>query len=142
MIHIMVAGIAGAFMALQGVLNSGVGKAVGMLKATFAVHLAAITAMVPLLLIIREASSGKFTSVKWFYYLGGPLNIAIVYFVAWAVSRIGACRATTAIITCQVLTAAALDHFGVLGLERAPFHPLRLAGVGMLSIGAWLLLRK
>ncbi len=142
MVQIIAAGVAGALMAIQGALNSGMGKAVGMLRATFAVHLAAVAAMVPLLLAAGRLSADGFGAVRWFYFLGGPLSILIVYFVAWAVSGVGACRATTAIVTLQVLAAAALDHFGLLGLERLPFRPVRLAGAAMLSVGAWLLLRR
>jgi transporter family-2 protein len=129
-------------MAVQGVLNTGLGRVVGLLKATTAVHAGGLAAVLLLVLVRTGPSPGGFTSAGWVYYLGGPIGVAIVYLVAASISKIGACAATTAIITGQVVTAAALDHFGLFGLSRAPFHPFKLAGVALLSLGAWILLRK
>ena len=47
--------------------------------------------------------------------------------------------ATTSIIVGQVLTACLLDHFGLFGLEK-PVNWLKLLGVGLLALGAKLLL--
>ncbi len=129
-------------MAVQGVVNSGLGKVVGLLRATLAVHATGLAVTIPLVFIYARQAPGGFASAGWFYYLGGPIGVAIVYSVAASIGRVGACTATTAIIAGQVLTAAALDHFGVMGLQRVPFHPLKLLGVASLSLGAWILLRK
>ncbi|MGE5542056.1 MAG: DMT family transporter [Bacillota bacterium] len=137
-----VACLAGILMAVQGVLNSGLGRIAGLLKATLAVHAAGLAVIAPVVLLYARQAPGRLTGAPWFYYLGGPLGVGIVYFVAASIGRVGACPATTAIITGQVLTAAALDHFGVLGLQRVPFHPFKLLGVAFLSFGAWILLKR
>ena len=37
-------------------------------------------------------------------------------------------------------TAALIDHLGWLGIERIPFSPLKLLGIALLAVGAWILL--
>lgn len=142
MVALAIACLAGILMAVQGVLNSGLGRVAGLLKATLAVHAGGLAVIAPVVLLYARRAPGKLAGAAWFYYLGGPLGVGIVYFVAASIGKVGACPATTAIITGQVLTAAALDHFGVLGLQRVPFHPVRLLGVAFLSLGAWILLKK
>lgn len=142
MIALAIACLAGVLMAIQGVLNSGLGRAVGLLRAVLAVHAGGLAVIVPLTLLRAGRSPSGSAGAGWAYYLGGPIGVGIVYFVAASIGRVGACPATTAIITGQVLTAAVLDHFGVLGLQRAPFHPVKLLGVSLLSLGAWILLKE
>lgn len=141
MLALAAACMAGILMAVQGALNTGLSRFVGLLRAVFAVHASGLIMMIPLVLAIKS-NSGSFSSAKWYYYLGGPLGVAIVYMVAAAISKAGAWRATTAIVTGQVLTAVILDHFGAFGLQKSPFPLVKLLGVAFLSLGAWILLRK
>lgn len=142
MIALVTACVAGILMAIQGVLNSGLGKATGLLKATLAVHVVGLAGIIPLVLVYARADGRRLTGAPWYYYLGGLIGVGIIYAVAASIGRIGACAATTAIIVGQVLTAALLDHLGVCGLERVPFQAIKVVGVAFLAGGAWILLRR
>ncbi|PHJ38519.1 hypothetical protein P378_09360 [Desulforamulus profundi] len=73
---------------------------------------------------------------------GGVLSVLIVYMVARSIPAVGVAPATTAIIVGQVLTAAAIDHLGLLGVARIPFSWYHMAGTFLMAGGAFLLLKK
>lgn len=129
-------------MAVQGTLNSGLGKAVGLLEATFIAH-ATSTAFTLILLLtsLRSGQLSKLDEVPWYFYLGGVLGVGITYGVVRAIPQVGVAPATTAIIVGQVATAALIDHLGLLGVEQMPFGWLNALGLLLLATGGYLLLR-
>ncbi|TYP58736.1 DMT family transporter [Thermosediminibacter litoriperuensis] len=138
---LIVAIMAGVFMAVQGSMNSVVSRAIGLSGATFIVHLTATLIMTAVILSGAGKSTWvNYTRVPWYDYLGGAIGVLITYAVVMSIPRLGAAVATTAIIVGQVLTACLLDHFGFFGLEKMPFTWMRFLGLVLLSIGAKLLL--
>lgn len=140
----LLAALAGALMAVQGTLNSSLGKLVGVLKATFIVHVTGTVLALALLLLpfLRETQAKGLRDVPWYLYLGGAVGVGIIYLVAISISRLGVAVATTLIIVGQVGTALLIDETGMLGLERMPFTWLKGLGLVMLAAGAGLLLKK
>lgn len=139
---LLLAFIAGVSMAVQGALNTGLGKIIGLLESTFVVHVVGLAAAVIALYILRlgRGDLGRFQEAPWYLYLGGVIGVVIIYTVVASISRVGVATATTAIIVGQVGTAVALDHFGLFGLERIPFSWFKVAGVVLLAAGARLML--
>lgn len=80
--------------------------------------------------------------VPWFAWSGGILGVLIIYGVARSIPKVGVAPATTAIVVAQIMTAVAIDHFGLLGMDRLPFNIWRVVGGLLLGAGAWFLLRK
>lgn len=144
MLALIIAATSGLTMALQGTLNSALGKVVGLWETTFIVH-AVGTVVVGALVFICHLGAcdlGKWVSAPWYTYLGGVLSVLIVYMVARSIPAVGVASATTAIILGQTLTAAAIDHLGLFGVERIPFSWYHVAGIFMMAGGAFLLLKK
>ena len=141
---ILPAGIAGALMAIQGGLNSLLAKMIGLLDATFSVHLLATLSLAPFILYrwLSNAHWDKISKVPWYLWLGGPIGVAITYGVAASFPRLGAGRATTSIVVCQLITAFILDHFGFLDLPIRPLRSTHLVGILLLGVGVHLLWRK
>lgn len=144
LIAMLVALLAGLAMALQGSLNSLLGKAVGLLEATFVVHVTGtLTVVVGLFVLgLGKGSLLKITGAPWYSLVGGVLGVLIVYGVVFSIPKLGVAVATTAIIVGQVSTALAIDHFGLFGLEKIPFSWVKGAGVLLLAAGARLMLIK
>ncbi|MDD2630100.1 MAG: DMT family transporter [Limnochordia bacterium] len=141
---LIIAASSGVAMALQGSLNSGLGKVHGIWQATFYVHIVGL-AFVSLILFSFGLGKGSILAVTrapWYLYLGGILGVGIVYAVVRSISQIGVAAATTAIIIGQVLTASLIDHLGLFGLERLPFTWYRVIGTVLLALGGWLLLKN
>lgn len=136
--------IAGMTMAVQGSLNSALGKKVGLWEATFIVHLIAVLAMVVLLFIFRvgKGNLGDFTTVPWYIYIGGLLGVVITLTVAMSIPKLGVAVATTGIIVGQVSTACLVDHLGLFGLEPVHFSWPKAVGIILLAAGARFMLIK
>lgn len=139
-----VALFSGILMAVQGSLNSALGKKVGLLEATFVVHFLGIL-LIGILLAIFCLQNWKWDSFKelpWYVYTGGFIGVGIVYAVAYSIPKVGVANATTAIIVGQVATALLIDQLGLFGLEKAAFTWVKGAGLGLLAVGAHLMLQK
>ncbi|MGE5509096.1 MAG: DMT family transporter [Chitinophagales bacterium] len=138
----LIGALAGLLMAVQGTFNTQLAKAVGRLEATMVVQGVGLAAALLLLypLGLGRGHLSQLKAAPWFALLGGVLGVAIVFTVVAAVSRLGMATATTAILVGQILTAAAVDHFGLFGMERLPFGWLQLLGLGLFAAGARILL--
>ncbi|HZK25574.1 MAG TPA: DMT family transporter [Oscillospiraceae bacterium] len=136
--------IAGIAMAVQGTLNTGLGKIIGLVESTFVVHVIGTIVLVVLLFLLRlgRGELSRVTNVPWYLYLGGVISVLILYTVQAGISRLGVANATTAIIVGQVGAALLLDCLGCFGLEKIPFTWFKALGVALLAAGAKLMLMK
>gem|GEM_PF-153900 len=144
LLPLLAAGVAGALMAVQGTLNSVLSKVIGLLEASFLAQLLG-GAVAALLLYVLRLGSGNIAALgraPWFTLLAGPIGLAIIYGVAFGISKVGVAPATTAIIIGQVSTAVLIDSFGLFGAERVPFCWTKILGVVLLAGAGWLMLRK
>lgn len=131
-------------MAVQGCLNSYLGEKLGLIPAAFSVQLLGTLTVGGLLLLFFKGGSflGVVGEIPYYYWLGGPIGVAIIYGVAVAISKIGAGNATTGIIFFQLLTAYLIDHFGLFKQEAVPFTGGKIIGILLMVCGAFLLLRR
>lgn len=143
-VPLLLAAAAGALMPAQGAVNSWLARRSNLAMATLWTH-ATASVIVALILVLVPTARGSWGSLfrgPCPSLLGGAMGVAITWLVAAAVAPLGMVPATTGILVAQVLTAAALDHWGLLGLDHTPFTWSRGAGAGLLLLGAWLLLRR
>ncbi len=128
-------------MAVQGTINSALGKEIGLTITTFLVHLTAVIILIIVLIFNNNNISLKlFADVPWYLYAGGVMGIIITYTVALSIPQLGVAVATTSIITAQILTAALIDHLGLFGMEQVSFDISRLIGIILMAAGVKLLL--
>lgn len=133
--------LAGMTMAVQGSLNSALGKVIGLLETTFVVHF--VGSLAVLILLALHLGKGNFSEAgkaPFYFYAGGLLGVLIVYTVAASIPKLGVAVATTVIIVGQVTTALIIDHFGLFGLREVSFTWLKGLGLLLLATGARLLL--
>lgn len=132
--------LSGALMAVQGAMNATLGRLMGLLWMLLGVYVVGSAAALALVLALSPHPP-QLTRAGPYLWLTGPIGLAITLLVAAAVPRLGMVRATTFIVAAQLLSAAAIDQFGLLGLRPQPFSPWRILGVAALGLGAYLLLR-
>ncbi len=139
--YLSVAALSGAAMALQGTVNTALGKIVGTWESTLVVHIigALASLLIIILLGVGLGNLHKMSQVPWYGYLGGILNVVIIYAVVRAMSQVGVGNATTAIVTAQLITALIIDCTGVFGMKQYSFHYRDLLGVALLAVGARIL---
>lgn len=142
--YLIVAMIAGAAMAVQGTINAVLGKIIGMWESTLMVHIIGLLTVVAVILIMGNGFNGlgKLGQAPWYVYLGGMLNVLIIFGVVASMPKIGVGNATTGIIFAQILTAVMIDKFGFIGVEKVPFRWLDILGIGLLALGTRILLKQ
>ena len=141
-IYFAIAAVSGSAMALQGTMNAALGKVVGVWESTLLVHLigTVTTLLIILILGIGLNNFSKIGQAPWYVYLGGVLNVVIIYAIVRTMPKIGVGNATTAIIVAQVLTALLIDNCGAFGMKKIGFQYIDLLGIALLAIGAHILL--
>jgi transporter family-2 protein len=133
---------AGGVVAMQPPLNSGLARALGALPAamlSFAIGAAALGILVALTGQLSQLDAA--TSVHWYYLLGGLCGALWVALSIPAVRSIGAGGVVAATIGGQLTGAVVADRLGILGLERVAITPARVAGVLLLALGTYLIVR-
>ncbi|MGS0764407.1 DMT family transporter [Syntrophomonas curvata] len=129
-------------MALQGTFNAALGKIIGLWESTLLVHLIGSVAALLIIIILGVGFNNfdKLSSVPWYGFLGGILNVLIIYLVVRTIPKVGVGNATTAIIVAQILTAVLVDSLGAFGMKKMEFQYLDLLGIALLAVGARILL--
>jgi transporter family-2 protein len=143
LISLLIAALSGVLMAVQGSLNTSLSKTIGLMEMAFVVNATGAVALAATLFLFRMGNGdfGVIGHAPWYAFLGGIIGVAIIYLVAASIPAVGMCNATTAIIVGQVLTAILIDYFGALGLQKYHIGWEQFAGLGLLAVGAKLLMR-
>jgi transporter family-2 protein len=69
------------------------------------------------------------------------MGLVIVGTISYTIPRLGLSKAFTIIVASQFLLASILDHYGLLGAVVRPMDLSRLAGMSLLVVGVWLIVR-
>ncbi len=135
--------IAGFFMAVQAPTNAILGKASG--SPITAAFISFVVGTVALGALIARSPGGLFApdlrSVPWYAWIGGLYGAFFVAMAAFGAPRIGVGPLLTAAIGGQLIGAIVLDHYGMLGLARHPISIERIGGVVLVLFGSWLVRR-
>ena len=134
--------LVGCLVAAQPAVNAGLAKATGSLTAAF-VSFVIGAGLLGLLVAVSghlPGVSGTF-DVPWYYLRGGAIGATYVFTALVTVNSIGAGGVAAATIAGQLAASIVLDRLGVLGLEEVAITWERIAGVGLLAAGTFLVVR-
>jgi transporter family-2 protein len=139
--------VAGFFVSIQGPINSRLRQAVDS-----PVLSAAISFLSGGFLLLCIMSTGAFggagagfrglQSAPLWAYLGGALGVSFVLGSIVAIPQVGVVVVICAAILGQMVGSYLADTLGWFGVEKVPFNPVRLAGIGLLVLGVLLVQRK
>lgn len=134
----------GGLIAVQAPINSNLGRDLGTFQGAF---VSFVIGTVALGALAGLASGGYGTigaigHVAPVNLLGGLLGAAYVTAVLVTVRTLGAGGVTAATIAGQLTLSVAADHFGWLGVDRDPITLDRVAGLGLLAAGTYLVVRE
>jgi transporter family-2 protein len=99
--------------------------------------------LIALLLVTRTEMPARetFASVPLWAWFGGLLGAFYVASSTVVAGQLGTTSLLALALLGQLATALVIDHFGWLGLPEHPITLVRLAGVGLLGAGVWLITR-
>jgi bacterial/archaeal transporter family-2 protein len=147
LVPVLVMVAAGFFISIQGPINARLRLAVDS-----PVLSAAISFLSGGLLLVCIMATGAFggtgaglrglQSAPLWAYLGGALGVSFVLGSIVAIPQVGVVVVICAAILGQTAGSYLADTFGWLGVEKVPFSPVRLAGIGLVVLGVLLVQRK
>jgi transporter family-2 protein len=134
---------AGGLIALQAPINSTLGRSVGTFQAAFLSFAIGTVALTIIALLAKGglAQVGELRHLAWYYLCGGLLGAVYVTSVLVTVRTLGAGGVTAATIAGQLSLSVVVDHFGWLGVDRSPVSAPRVAGIVLLTVGVFLVVR-
>jgi transporter family-2 protein len=143
-VAIVVASMVGAAVVTQGPLNSQLGRAVGALPASVLALSVSLVALTTLALL--TGGLGGLRNVgeaPWYAVVGGgAMGALYVGSIVYTVRALGAGGLTAATISGQLAFAVVIDHYGWLGVARSPITAVRLAGIALLAVGTYLVIKN
>jgi len=117
------------------------GQRIGILQGAFIIHLGGTMVAGGLILAIPGGNLAAWRSVPWYALGAGALGVALVSAISFAIPRIGVAATVGLVVAIQIIMAAWLDHYGLLGAGVRLFDAWRFLGIVLLMAGAWLVLR-
>jgi transporter family-2 protein len=135
--------LAGGLVAAQPPANELLARHVSVLGAAF-VSLILSSAIVGVLLVAAGDPSALagLSHIRPVHLLGGIAGAAIVTVSLVAVRELGASGVTAALVATQLSVSVVLDRLGLLGLEGGAITLRRLAGIGLLFLGTYLVVSE
>ncbi|MBR6522315.1 MAG: DMT family transporter [Oscillospiraceae bacterium] len=135
MLGFIMSAIAGAAMSFQGVINTRLSDKIGLWESNvFAQGTAFILSLI-VMLIWGKGSFSALGGTEKVYWLGGVLGLIITVTVMLSVKGLGPTAAVSVILITQLLTAALIDAFGLLGSEKLPFGWNKYVALGLMAGG-------
>jgi transporter family-2 protein len=129
------AGLAGS---VQVAVMGRFGGRIGVIEAlTFSTAVQLLLSLA-ILLVARAGFGGignAFRTPAWMW-LGGLMGLTVVFSITFAQPRIGATATIGILIAGQLIMGAAIDRFGLFGVEQIAISPARGVGIVLLGIGA------
>ena len=135
MLGIIFSVIAGAAMSVQGVMNTRLGEKIGLYEANVFVQGTAFALSLLAVWLIGSGSFKAITEVNKVYWLGGLIGLIITVTVMLGIKNLSPTVSISIILIAQLLVAAIIDAFGLLGTEKIVFHWTTFAGIALMIGG-------
>ena len=147
LLTVLIMVVAGFFISIQGPINARLRLAVDSPVLSAAISF--LSGGLVLLCIMGTGAFGGtgtglrgMQSAPLWAYLGGVLGISFVLGSIVAVPRVGVVVVICAAILGQMVGSYLADTLGWFGVDKVPFNPVRLAGIGLMVLGVLLVQRK
>jgi bacterial/archaeal transporter family-2 protein len=138
---IIIAAVGGIAITLQAQFMGLMDKNIGTLESMFITYASGGLLIGFAMLVNRGGNLSAWRSVPWYVLSAGVLGLIIVGTIGYSTQRLGLVTAFTIIVASQFIAGALLDHFGILGADLRPLDFTRLAGIGVMLLGVWLIIR-
>lgn len=130
--------IAGAAMSVQGVMNTRLSEKIGLYESNAIVQGTAFLLSLAAVWILGKGNFKALGDVNKFYLLGGALGLVITITVMLGMGKLSPTVAVSVILISQLLVAAVIDAFGLMGSERIAFSWNKYVGIALMIGGVLL----
>lgn len=131
--------IAGIGIPLLAAMNAAMGKYVGSPAAAAAV-LFGVALVICLVVTLITGAQGlaRFTTAPKHLFLAGSFVAFYVLTITYIAPHFGVGNAVFFVLLGQLISAAAIDHFGLFGAQISPMGLARAGGIALMAAGVWL----
>lgn len=132
--------LAGIGIPVLAALNAALGQRLGSpLAAGVVLFCVALTTAIFVLLVSGQSNLlAGLTSAPKHLFLGGVLVAFYVLTITWIAPKFGVGNAVFFVLLGQLISAAAIDHFGLFGAQVSPLSLARAGGIAVMAAGVWL----
>lgn len=131
--------LAGVGIPLLAALNARLGVNIGSPAAAAVVlFVVAFTAAVTVTLLTGPAALRSLPGQPWHLFTAGLFVAFYVLSITWIAPSFGIGNAVFFVLLGQLISAAAIDHFGLFGTPVHPVSGARLAGLLVMAAGVGL----
>ncbi len=135
MLGFLMSAIAGAAMSIQGVMNTRLSDKIGLYESNAFVQGTAFLLSVLAMFVLGKGDIRLVTQVNKWYLLGGALGLVITITVMLGIGKLSPTVAISTILISQLLVAALIDAFGLLGAQKVPFVWTKYVGIALMIGG-------
>jgi transporter family-2 protein len=133
--------IGGAAVGVQSTIVGGMGQLIGGLAGSLIVHVSGAVIAAVLLALRGGENIQAWRALPWYMLLSGAFGVFLYLTLNYTFPRLGGAASITLIIVGQLVIGVVIDHFGWLGVPVRPADLTRLAAVGLLLVGGYLIAR-
>lgn len=138
---IVIAVVAGAAVAIQAQFMGQLDRGIGTLESMFITYGGGGLLIAIVTLTQRGGNLAAWRSVPTYTLSAGILGLMIVGGIGYTAPRLGLVVTFTLMVTAQFVVSALVGHFGLLGTPVQLLNLSRMAGIGLLLAGVWLIIR-
>lgn len=128
----------GAIIAIMILSNALMVEVLGNTASVLLNHIIGLSIAL-LVLLITKTNWHSIKGIPIFYLLAGITGLLTVYLSNIAFIALGATITLMLSMFGRLVTSSIIDHFGLMGMTRYPFKPMKLIGLGLMSIGVLLI---
>jgi transporter family-2 protein len=141
MIILIVAVLGGIAAALQSQSAGTLDRMLGTLESVFITYAGGAVLVSLWVLSQRGGNFAAWRTVPKYCWLAGFFGLVIVGSIAYTVPRMGLANAMIAIVASQLFTSVVVDHYGLLGATVRQVDGVKIVGLTLICVGAWLTLK-
>lgn len=136
-----IAAMGGIAVTLQAQFMGVMDQKMGTIESVFITYGGGTLLIGIAILFIRGGNLPNWHSVPWYTLLSGLFGLLIVGALSYCVPKLGVVATLSVFIATQIIMGAIIDHFGLLGSAIRLLDLTRLAGIVILFLGSWLIVK-
>lgn len=131
--------LAGIGIPMLAALNAALGTRIGSpVLATVCLFAIAFACAFTLFLSGPFQPTSSLQSAPKHFFLAGVLVAFYVLSITFIAPKFGVGNAVFFVLLGQLISAAAIDHFGLFGAQISPLSGTRAGGIGLMAAGVYL----
>jgi bacterial/archaeal transporter family-2 protein len=131
--------LAGVGIPILAGLNAALGARIGSPAAAATVlFIVAFAASLIVALVHNPHGFSKMPAAPRHLFLAGLLVAFYVMSITFIAPHFGVGNAVFFVLLGQLISAAAIDHFGLFGAQVSPLGAARMGGIALMCAGVWL----